>query len=174
VTAEEAAAGTYKIDDVVLPLPGKGIIYPTHEIGPLYQQRLQEDGIAEVIAEGHRIREYALSGAYRHILARPGDMEWKLIRYNDPQCDLATTDLDRLNKAERPAHNDVESAGSLKALQLAFTLPSSTYATMFLREVMKTSTSASFHRNKEVASGAVKAEEAAAKEVAPEEEAAAQ
>ena len=40
------------------------------------------------------------------------------------------------------------------ALQMSFSLPSSTYATMLLREVMKTSTSASFHRNAEIAAEA--------------------
>ena len=107
----------------------------------------------QVITNGHHIREYMLSGAYRYILGRAGNMEWKILRYNDPQCDLAITDVDRINEVSESKHDD----GILKALQIAFTLPSSTYATMMLREVMKTSTSASFHRSKEVANTAEKA-----------------
>ena len=146
VTAEEASAGTYSLDDVVLPLPGMEVLYPTHAIGSLYKATLEEDKVDKVIAEGHATREYSLTGAYRYMIARPHDLEWSILRYKDKDEDLSYNDLDALNGIPRKSHTE----GDLKALQMAFTLPSSTYATMLLREVMKTSTSASFHRNKEL------------------------
>lgn len=154
VTAEDAAGGVYGIEDVVLPLPGMEVLYPTHGIGDRYRERLEQDGVAEVVANGHKQREYSLAGAYRYMIARPRDLEWKILHYDDPQEDLSRNDLDVLeNKPSR----DEAASGSLKALQMAFSLPSSTYATMLLREVMKTSTSASFHRNKEIGTAAAAA-----------------
>ncbi len=37
VTEEEAAAGTYTIEDVVLPIPGYRVQYPQHSTGDLYR-----------------------------------------------------------------------------------------------------------------------------------------
>jgi len=159
VTAEEAQSGKYSVDDVVMPLPGMDVIYPTNTIGALYLETLEADKVSEVISKGHQTREYSLAGAYRYMIARPHDLQFKLLRYTDPQEDLSYTDQDALNQVPLKTHEE----GPLKALQIAFTLPSSTYATMLLREVMKTSTSASFHRNKEVANEA----EASAVEEAP-------
>ena len=144
------------------------MLYPTHGIGDRYRGRLEQDGVADVLANGHKQREYSLAGAY--MIARPRDLEWKILHYDDPQEDLSRNDLDVLeNKPSR----DEAASGSLKALQMAFSLPSSTYATMLLREVMKTSTSASFHRNKEIGTAAAAAATMATVGEAPSGEAAA-
>jgi len=145
VTAEEAASGKFPIDDVVLPLPGMDVLYPTNKIGEFYKEQLAKDDVSEVIAQGHRVREYSLPGAYRAIVGRPQDLQWDVLKYSSSEDDLGYTDLDAINELPVSSHD----IGDLKALKIAFTLPASTYATMLLREVMKTSTSASFHRNQE-------------------------
>jgi len=151
VTTEEAAAGTFCMDDVVLPLPGNDVIYPTNEIGDLYRLHLRNDGIEEVISKGHHVKEYTLSGAYRSLLARPRDLEWKILRHTDEREELSYTDLNKLQQDPQGSYD----TGAHKSLQIDFTLPSATYATMMLREVMKTSTAASYHVNKEQTSNTV-------------------
>ena len=71
---------------------------------------------------------------YRRLLARPAALEWKVLRYSDPTAPLALTDLARLRGEPEPAG---EPDGARTALRLTFTLPSSTYATMLLRELTK-------------------------------------
>ena len=43
--------------------------------------------------------------------------------------------------------DDAVETGKSVALQLAFSLPSSTYATMLFRELTKTSTATAFHKS---------------------------
>ena len=45
VTAQEAAAGIFSIYDVVLPLPGSDVTYPSHVIGELIEKYLAYDGL---------------------------------------------------------------------------------------------------------------------------------
>ncbi|VDI03974.1 Hypothetical predicted protein, partial [Mytilus galloprovincialis] len=83
----------------------------------------------------------SLPGAYRKIVIKPGDVGWKLYRYNDVNVELALSDLDKLQKKAEPSY---EADGQFKALKIEMTLPSSCYATMALREVLKIDTSASY------------------------------
>lgn len=84
-----------------------------------------------------------MQGAYRKILGQPKDVRAKLLRYRDPDVDLAISDEDRL-LAEPEPESDPE--GPFLALQLSFQLGASAYATMVLREVLKTDTSSSNQR----------------------------
>ena len=45
VTSADVAAGTYQLSDVVLPLPGFDVVYPTNSVGELAKQMLEKDGI---------------------------------------------------------------------------------------------------------------------------------
>jgi len=68
-------------------------------------------------------------------------MSWRWIRYNDVKQPLALTDKDRLNVAQEPQSVP---DGKYLALQMEFTLPTSTYATMALREVLRCDTSSAY------------------------------
>lgn len=46
VTEADVSAGRYQIFDVVLPLPGHDITYPTNECGDWYKERLAVDGLS--------------------------------------------------------------------------------------------------------------------------------
>ncbi|KAF2577315.1 hypothetical protein F2Q68_00002623 [Brassica cretica] len=103
-----------------------------------------------------------MTGGYRRVFQKPIDFEWELLTYTDSNKPLAETDLDRITM-EKPADkvgsaeetesdsNQPESCETdLKdseqtqlALKMALTLPSSCYATMAIRELLKTSTSVS-------------------------------
>ena len=72
----------------------------------------------------------------------PNHLEWKMFRYNDPTIPLVLTDLGRLRGDAEP-ESVVD--GKYKAVRIELGLPSSSYATMAVREILKTDTSPSFH-----------------------------
>jgi tRNA(Glu) U13 pseudouridine synthase TruD len=112
LSAEEAASGRFSLADVVLPLPGRGVRYPPHLEGA-YADLLGREG-ATLADPGARMGEFArhLSGGYRALLARPEllEHEWE----------------------------DSEEGGTEDVLLLRFRLPRGCYATVALREIMKT------------------------------------
>lgn len=89
------------------------------------------------------IREYSLRGAYRKILHKPTSVSWDLIRYTDPDVSLSLSDEERHLGEPAPVS---EPEGAFLALQVRFILPTSAYATMALREVLKTDTSVTAQR----------------------------
>jgi tRNA pseudouridine13 synthase len=68
LTAEEAARTS--LFDVVMPLPGVAVSYPTHAVGlEKYRAKMAEDGV-DVDDMHHSHKAYNLQGDYRHIVAR--------------------------------------------------------------------------------------------------------
>ncbi|KAJ6929002.1 multisubstrate pseudouridine synthase 7 [Populus alba x Populus x berolinensis] len=45
VTVEDVSAGNYTVDDVVLPMPGSRVIFPTNEIAKVYHDLAKKDAI---------------------------------------------------------------------------------------------------------------------------------
>ncbi|KAK7891407.1 hypothetical protein WMY93_023370 [Mugilogobius chulae] len=107
LSAEEVES--HSIHDVVMPLPGFDVIYPSHHVG-----------------------------AYRRVVIRPTDVSWQVIQYDDPRVPLVHTDVEKLENKAAPVFN---TEGKYRALRMEFSLPSSTYATMAIREVLKLDTS---------------------------------
>lgn len=181
VTAEEAAARSIPIDDVVLPLPAAGVVYPKHATAEVYTRLAAADGV-NLTGGQHNVREFSLSGfsgGYRRVVHRPVDLAWRMVRYDDPDAGLTLTPMDEVAAHEGrskaspaakpppvpgsgPHGSDgddavVEGQGRFLALQLAFTLPPSTYATMLTRELLKGSTSITYHKSLSVAQAATAA-----------------
>lgn len=199
VTEEDIVAGTFKVDDIVLPLPGSRVIYPNNDIAEVYNDLANKDSIS-LTESAHNVKEFSITnmtGGYRQVFQKPKDFSWKILTYTDASVPLAETDLDAMDKP-RTGRNVLEEAldsrkemkkraidseaqpdsspsnpqllgactdaesGNIgsrmpndlasdaqetqKALQLKFTLPTSSYATMAIRELLKTSTSVAFHR----------------------------
>jgi hypothetical protein len=68
LTAEEAAQTS--IFDVVMPLPGVAVTYPTHAVGvDKYRAKMAQDGV-DVSDMHHSQKAYNLQGDYRNIVAR--------------------------------------------------------------------------------------------------------
>ncbi|AAG51420.1 unknown protein; 78996-83414 [Arabidopsis thaliana] len=175
VSIEDLEAGTYSTSDIVLPLPGSRVIYPSNDIAEIYHD----------LAKKYCFREFSITsmtGGYRRVFQKPIDFEWELLTYTDSNKPLAETDLDRIpmnkpvekvgsteeiedesmksdtnphdsgetnlkdqtdsNEAEKDTGNP-DSEQTQMALKMALTLPSSCYATMAIRELLKTSTSVS-------------------------------
>jgi hypothetical protein len=82
-------------------------------------------------------REYSLGGQYRKILKRPNNLTWSKIRYSDANRDLIQSDEDALLGMQAPSSED---DGEKLAIRLEFDLDSAAYATMALREVLKSET----------------------------------
>ncbi|XP_077056291.1 pseudouridylate synthase 7 homolog isoform X3 [Siphateles boraxobius] len=135
LSADEAEK--HSIHDVVMPLPGFDVIYPTHSVGQGYGDMLSADDL-DIQNMRHKVRDYSLAGAYRKLLTRPSDVSWELIQYNDPRVPLVLSDVEKLENTPAPVYLK---EGKYRALKMEFSLPSSTYATMAVREVLKMDTS---------------------------------
>ncbi|KAK3266239.1 hypothetical protein CYMTET_25124 [Cymbomonas tetramitiformis] len=139
LTAEEAV--TCSLSDVVLPMPGISVTYPTNAIGELYRERLKADGL-DLDNLKHSVKDYSLQGDYRKIVGRPEDCEWDMLAYRSDKANLQLTDRDRLSGLSEDyirsaAMSGGEDEPEQKALRLRFTLRSSQYATMCIRELLK-------------------------------------
>uniref|UniRef100_I3JQC5 Pseudouridine synthase 7 n=1 Tax=Oreochromis niloticus TaxID=8128 RepID=I3JQC5_ORENI len=73
LSAEEAES--YSIHDIVMPLPGFDVIYPTHHIGEGYRELLTADRL-DIDNMRHKVKDYSLAGAYRRVIIRPTDVSW--------------------------------------------------------------------------------------------------
>lgn len=128
---------TVKIEDIVLPLPGHNVIYPNNVIKEWYEELLAVDGLT-FSSMKQNVRQYSVSGTYRRMIVKPENLTWKTMKYSSPTSKLIQSDLDDLQKLPEP---EDEPDGKFRALILDFCLPSSTYATMALREILKVDTS---------------------------------
>lgn len=132
--------GQFTIHDVVLPLPGYDVVYPDNSLKDEYRKIMANDGL-DIDNMRHKVKDYSLSGAYRKLLVKPSLMSWRWLRYNDVKQPLVVTDKEALSGALEP---ESVPDGKYWALQLEFTLPTSTYATMALREVLRSDTSSAY------------------------------
>ncbi|XP_068630251.1 pseudouridylate synthase 7 homolog [Battus philenor] len=135
LTEADVASGRYTLFDVVMPVPGHNIEYPPN-MKDHYQQLVEKDNLKLDMI--HKTKSYSLSGTYRHVVVRPGDLEWHTVRYDEPFSDLILSDLQELNGITTTGIVD---GGKFKALILTMSLPASAYATMALRELLKVDTS---------------------------------
>jgi len=145
VTAEDVAAKRYSIFNVVLPLPGFAITYPTGQVGECYKSVMRADRLNPDDMY-RKQKEYSLGGAYRKILHLPAHVSAKQLLYSSSQADLTQSDEDALLGRPKPDAQEYDGVsdvpdGHSVALQIELTLGSSTYATMAMREVLKTRTS---------------------------------
>lgn len=144
LTESDIQSENYTIYDVILPLPGYDITYPDNIVNSWYEEFLEKYGLSSQSLK-HNVKTYSMPGAYRKLLLKPADMSWEFRRYSTPQETLIASDWEILKDREQAKKinttetNDAEHS----ALLLDFCLPSSAYATMVLRELMKCDTSAS-------------------------------
>ncbi|XP_017129477.1 pseudouridylate synthase 7 homolog [Drosophila elegans] len=139
LTAEDIASGKFQLSDVVLPLPGHDITYPSNECGTWYEEMLAEVGLSSDQLK-HKEKTYALAGAYRKMIISSSDLKWSFRLYNTPEDTLIASDWELLRNipvTPEPAENEAK----YLALLLEFSLPTAAYATMFLRELLKQDTS---------------------------------
>uniref|UniRef100_T2M708 Pseudouridylate synthase 7 homolog n=1 Tax=Hydra vulgaris TaxID=6087 RepID=T2M708_HYDVU len=77
LTDKDIESLTYSIYDVVLPLPGYDMRYPSNGIRQVYEEMLVADGL-DINNMRNKIKELSLSGKLRNIIAKPTNMEWRV------------------------------------------------------------------------------------------------
>ena len=139
VSQEDVDSNKFTMRDVILPLLGDSSIYPSNGAKKVYEDLLEANDIkvADFTCDG---RDFNSSGDYRNVLCYPKDVEAKIVRYKDAVDPLVSTDLMRINDIAIPEQPN-DGGDSLLGCVIAFTLPSSAYATVALRELTKTPTS---------------------------------
>ncbi|CAM9677210.1 unnamed protein product [Ectocarpus fasciculatus] len=125
VTKEDVEEGAFRLTDVVLPMPGSGVTYPTNGVKECYTKALEERGVTEACFSSSTQKAFKLGGAYRRLLQVPKDMQWELKRYDDHTLHLINTDIDDLldiddariakEDAERKKKEEAEAAAATAA-----------------------------------------------------------
>jgi tRNA pseudouridine13 synthase len=148
VTAEDVAAGSFTIEDIVLPLIGAGTRDPENECSKVYDEYLEKQGLTRKMLEQSKDRDFNCAGDYRKVLCRPSDVDFEILEYKDSLAPLMQTDLMRINGIDLDLGTGKEGDTDepLLAMVVGFTLPSSSYATIALRELMKRPTSSEYQR----------------------------
>lgn len=100
---------TVSITDIVLPLVGYNIIYPSNGLGTFMQALLEKDGIE---FKKDAVPEATAKGSYRHIIVNCDDLTWQRIEA------------------------DGDSSDRVSSARFRFSLPKGSYATVCLRELM--------------------------------------
>ncbi|XP_068143248.1 pseudouridylate synthase 7 homolog [Drosophila tropicalis] len=139
ISESDIASGKYTLTDVVLPLPGHDITYPSNDSGLWYEQMLNEVGLSSELLK-HKDKTYALGGAYRKLIIQPENLKWNFRFYQTPEDTLIASDWELLKKIETTLEPPPAEA-KFMALILEFSLPTAAYATMLLRELFKQDTS---------------------------------
>lgn len=139
-----------QLEQIVLPLPGHDIKYPSNDIHSWYKDLLNEDGI-DINQMKYQVKDYSLPGSYRQFLLRPQQVEHRIVYYDNITDDPLQSDYERLIQQSTSLLQPVfcsrlfiffvfkDVACELKqymGLTLAFSLPKSSYATMALRELL--------------------------------------
>ncbi|OCT49742.1 putative pseudouridine synthase TruD/Pus7 [Cladophialophora carrionii] len=114
LTAEEAKGGEYSIFDIVLPLPGFDVLYPANAGGEWYKTFMASEagGGLDPYNMRRKQKDFSLSGGYRKILARIGEVwEVNVHEYggeNEGEKQFVETDLERIKKHDQKANQGVD------------------------------------------------------------------
>ncbi|XP_054163748.1 pseudouridylate synthase 7 homolog [Oppia nitens] len=128
------------IYNIVIPIVGSDIVWPTNCIGKYIESLLAEDNISIDLFR-NLPKQWLVCGSYRKLYVRPKDFDYQWITYKDPNIPLVTSDFDLIkgNKCEDKLTSSVTSDSEEKtALKISMSLPSSCYATMICRQITRT------------------------------------
>ena len=143
VTEDDVKACDYGITDVVLPMIGSKIDYPTNSTNEFIEDLLEIYGLSKDLFKQIK-GELSLGGDYRKLLIRPADVDWVIKQYSNPTEPLIETDLMKISGEKlKVGQGDKQ---QLIGMSIGFTLPPSSYATIALRELMKRPTDSSYQR----------------------------
>ncbi len=142
----------FTIEDVVLPVVGTKVDFPTGSSYEFLLELLEEDGISKDAFKRVGDKEISLCGDYRKLICTPKDVTFAVKVYHDPLQPLLNTDLMELSrstcKVEETKTED--EPATLFGMVVGFTLPPSSYATIALRELTKRPTSSEYQSKLEL------------------------
>ena len=148
VTEEDIQNKKYTMEDVVVPLVGKKTIFPTNELLQAVEKIMDDIGISVKMFKTVQDNDRALviNGDYRAIICHPKDFDYSIKEYYHPLQPLLQTDLMKLQGEEITIEPQQDGESVKLGMIVGFTLPSSAYATIALRELMKVPTSNEFQK----------------------------
>lgn len=116
----------FTIYDVLLPTPGTSIIYPKHELNQeFYIEMMKKDGI-DIKMFDDVVRTYMCFGNYRRIIEKGDHIQYQFLKYEDENKPLMSNQGKVLDDLK----------GTKDAFVIQFHLKTSSYATMFIRELL--------------------------------------
>lgn len=130
VTEQEARDGVYVLEEVHLPMPGNTVKYPENAMAAWYRERLSRDGLENCKFRVSCLR-LNVPGCYRPLLTHPRNLWFSLEREEVETPNSSTNTETDINACES-TDNEFK-----MNLILKFDLIPSSYATVFLREIMK-------------------------------------
>uniref|UniRef100_A0A0E0A1F6 TRUD domain-containing protein n=1 Tax=Oryza glumipatula TaxID=40148 RepID=A0A0E0A1F6_9ORYZ len=161
VDSEDLLKGVYSFEDVVLPLPGSQALFPGNGIADIYHELAKKDGIS-LTENAHGVKELM---TYTDDTASLAETDLDVLSRNKPTKAKEVNETISSAISNAQSHDskvagplDISMPGSETglveeksvgssdmlarklAIKLAFTLPASSYATMAIRELLKTST----------------------------------
>lgn len=142
----------YKMTDIVIPLVGTKVQYPTNSNGTYLNELLAEDGLSKESFANDIDHNLVLGGDYRRLICKPTDFDFQIKLYKDPLQPLVQTDLMSLHNVSIDCLDVTDPTDSafdaddklLIGIKVGFTLPPSAYATILLRELTKRPTSTDY------------------------------
>jgi len=120
------------IYDVVIPLPGSKVIMPQNSTGDKMRELLEKDGLDITFSATNDLKQWTFYGDYRKLVVKPKSLSWKKLSYSSDESRLVQSDLETLKGVAMTLEE-----GTKIAIKLNVSLPSSTYATVFARELTK-------------------------------------
>jgi tRNA pseudouridine13 synthase len=134
--------GLYRIEDVVLPLPGYEVMFPVNDVGKFMISLMARDKLSPT-SFNHRLRDVRAKGAYRYLIEKPGNFKWRLTNYSasESETPLILSDHDKMT-GKTLQQKCAPNCEKKLALCVEFDLPSAAYATMLFREFAEDSKSA--------------------------------
>lgn len=134
----EETINSFSVFDVVIPIIGHSTsIYPQNEFGEFLKEISKDQ--SEIFQKDKWKHLWDLPGGFRNFLQKPKNFKINFFNYSDSDEILPPS-----------SRNESDSSNyCLKGVQLGFTLPTSAYATMLLREIfpLDSSTSGDYHKN---------------------------
>jgi len=141
ISSEDLESKIYTIYDVMIPLPGHSSVLPNNQTKDIILQILKDIGL-DMEDFRNSDRDYDLPGDYRSIITKAKDVCWKLVKHDNLNDDIIHSKLEIFQNLENPGNlreiGNVD--GGLSSVVMSFSLKSSCYATMALREIMRIQT----------------------------------
>ena len=130
----------WNIHDILIPIPGCKVKWPKNETREMFSEELVKEGMDWDCFESG-VKSYNMPGDYRHLVVKATDVEWSVKSYSDTTADLLPSPLHLQEKEVQEAEKEQPEDGPVySALLLSLSLPSSCYATMALRELLRVQT----------------------------------
>lgn len=146
VTVTSDNIDQFTIYDVVLPIIGGLSKLPQNQQMADFINRIMEEDEISIQDFASLSKQWCVNGSYRKLLVQTPDLQWEWVQYTDDTKPMILTDLDLIKKAKQKLVTNPEGdiavvpeQGQQIGLKLSVTLPTSSYATVLLRELTKVS-----------------------------------